>query len=214
MASFTGSVNLMALSGARILNVKDENGKDEPCICIPVHKSGITISENHRDANRPFVNLPVSMWPTSEAFKNAIIRNRQSRGDDMSNFATPSHQMEVSFSKEVREMMQKGGAIYNAMKARMIAAHDANLKDGQAKWEGLDEEAAGDESKALKNAIYNSMKIQLGNFYIHLPKGQQGQQQYTQNGGYQQQAPQYGQAAVAPFDASGQYGPNENDLPF
>ena len=216
MASFTGSINLMALSGAKLLKVKSEDGKSEDlCICIPVNKSGITVSKNDHDPQRPYINMNVALWPVSERYRQAIIDARARRGDDVSGFTPPSHQMEVSFKEEVRNQMKQGGTIYEAMKKRIAEAHDVSIDKNAAHWVGLDETQQGDENKKFKNAIYNSMKIQLGNFYIHQPQAQQGayQQPQYQQGAYQQ--PNYQSVNAAPFDAGSEgYDPSQDDLPF
>lgn len=216
MASLTGSINLMSLAGAKLLKVKSEDGKSEElCVCIPVGKSGITISKNERDAQHPYVNLNVALWPVSERYRQAIIDARVRRGDDVSGFTPPSHQMEVSFAEKVRIEMKQGGRIYNAMKQRVTEEHDAHLSEGDTPWTGLDETQQDEENRKLRNAIYNSMKLQLGNFYIH-------QAQPSQQGGYQQlqyqqgvyQQPQYKTADTALYNSVEPFNADGDDLPF
>lgn len=195
MASFYGSIDLMKLKGARLLSGIDEKHPQMNFVCIPcVNYSGVEIRK-HRQDDGYSASLNVNLWPVGEKYRQAAISNRQSRGEDISNYNPPSHQMEVGYPQTFREKAME------AAKARILREHPD--------W------ASPEHDRDVKNAVYEAVRIRLGNIIAHVSRQQQ-QQPY----GYQSAPTAQGVQGWTPpqVDAQGNelpaYNPEDDDLPF
>lgn len=154
MASFYGSIDLLKIKGARLLSGIDEKHKDMNFVCIPiVNYSGVSLQQN-RDGQGYRASLPVNLWPVSEKYRQTAIANRQSRGEDITNYNPPSHQMEVSYQQDFREKAME------AAKKRILTEHP-DWKDNP------------EHEKDLQNAVFNAVRIRLGNITAHIARQQQ-----------------------------------------
>lgn len=198
MASFYGSLDLLKFKGAKLLSGLDEKHPEMNYVCIPiVNYSGVSLLKGH-DGNMR-ANVPLNYWPVSERYRQAIIANKQSRGEDISRFNPPSHQVEVSYSQEFREKALE------AAKKRILTEHP-DWKDNP------------EHEKELKSEMYNAVRIRLGNITAHVEWGSSGYG--SPSNGYQQApAAQNAQPWTPPtVDADGNeqmpYGMEDDDLPF
>lgn len=161
MASFYGSIDLLKLKGARLLSGIDEKHPQMNFVCIPiVNYSGVSLQQN-RDGSGFRAQLPVNLWPVSDRYRQIVIQNKISRGEDVNGYNPPSHQMEVSYPQEFREKAME------AAKKRILTEHP-DWKDSP------------EHEKELKNEIYNAVRIRLGNITAHIAQQYQQTAQPTQ----------------------------------
>ncbi len=190
MANFSGSINLLGYKGARVFTNLDADHPQMAFVCIPVPYNEIVLSRDGK-----YANARVYMQETNDRFRQACVQRRQQAGDDISNYTPPSHQMEVSFSKEFREKAMESA------KKRLLTEHP--------EWVG--EQQDPEKNKDLKNAIYDAVRIRLGSMYYQQTWQQENGQGYGQ--GYRQtyqQAPQ----GTSQWEG-GEGGSNyDDDLPF
>lgn len=185
MANFSGNLDLMGFKGAKLMTGIDQEHSTVLYACIPVPYNDITVSRDGK-----YANARVYMSETSDRFRQACIQRRQQSGDDMTGYMPPSHQMEVSFSKEFRERAMQ------AAKRRILAEHP--------EWQGTQQDEQYNQE--LRNQIYDAVRCRLGSLYSH----------QRRTDGYQQPTASYQQAAQPQqYDAQQGYGyQQDDDLPF
>lgn len=190
MANFSGSIDLMKLQGARYLAGIDSENMGRQYICIPVVWNDIKVQGNEETGYRAMMRLYNSQ--TSENYQKVCVEKRQQRGDDMTNYAPPSHTCNLRYSKEFLEKLRKKA------KANLLAAHP--------EWNTpkLQDET---RNKDLRNAILNMTSLNLGSFYV--------QRYHTTNDDMPPMA-QRAAAATTPATppAEGDGNNPEDDLPF
>ena len=98
MASFNGSIDLLALNGAQVFTGIDPKNPTRAFVCVPVDLNEIKLTTSRNDAAKQIAGLRVNIWPLNEAYKNAVRRSAQERGD--SNVNVPTHEMQISFTTE------------------------------------------------------------------------------------------------------------------
>lgn len=193
MASFYGTIDLMKIKGAKVLSGLDEKHPNMNYVCIPiVNYSGVELRKG--DDNNYRASLPVNLWPLPESYRQKVLASRASRGEDVTNFNPPSHSAEVNYPEDFRKKAQE------AARKRILTEHP-DWKDNP------------EHEQELKNAVFNAVKIKLGNIYAHVAQPQQPL--------YQQQPvmPQATGWQPPVVDANGNADPlglpvDDDDLPF
>lgn len=153
MANFSGNENLLGFKGAKLFSGLDAQHPKMNWVCIPVDWNDIQVSADGTRAN-----VGVYIQETNEAFRQACITRKQQSGDDMTGYMPPSHQIEVSFSKEFRE--------------RALEAARKRLMSEHPEWTGMDNP---EENKDLKNAMYDAVRVRLGSIYARVKQQSQMQ---------------------------------------
>lgn len=195
MANFSGTENLLAFKGAKVFTGLDEKRPQMAWVCIPVPFNDIELS-----ADGKYANVGIFMQETNDKFRQACIQRRQMSGDPMEGYMPPSHQVEVSFSKEFRERAM------GAARKRIVSEHP--------EWQTNEDLQKPEFNKELKNAMYDAVRIRLGSFYARI---RQQQPAASQPVGQQVQTAQtWTPPQVDPI--TGQpvqdYNPADDDLPF
>lgn len=98
MASFNGSIDLLALNGAQVFTGIDQKNPNRAFVCVPVDLNEIKLTTSRNDANKQIAGLRVNIWPLNEAYKNAVRRSAQERGDN--NVNVPTHEMQLSYTTQ------------------------------------------------------------------------------------------------------------------
>lgn len=153
MANFSGNENLLAFKGAKLFSNLDPQHPNMNWVCIPVPYNDIQVS-----ADGKYANVSVYMQETNDNFRQACIQRKQQSGDDMTGYTPPSHQIEVSFSKEFRE--------------RALEAARKRLMTEHPEWTGMDDPK---QNSDLRNAMYDAVRIRLGSIYCRVKQQQQMQ---------------------------------------
>lgn len=202
MASFNGSIDLLALNGAQVFTGIDPKNPTRAFVCVPVDLNEIKLTTSRNDATKQIAGLRVNIWPLNEAYKNAVRRSAQERGD--SNVNVPTHEMQISFTTDYVK------AIAKAFPKLVEQVKEQNKERDP----GIMTQNAQDENSHLFKALRNRMSKRLAMFYQP--------QSNAQTTAYPQQA--YNTASnatayVAPANNENtqpQWGEsfNEEDLPF
>lgn len=167
--NFSGTENLLAFKGAKVFTGLDQQRPQMAWVCIPVPFNDIELS-----ADGKYANVGIFMQETNDKFRQACIQRRQMSGDPMEGYMPPSHQVEVSFSKEFRERAME------AARKRIVSEHP--------EWQTNEDLQKPEFNKELKNAMYDAVRIRLGSFYARIrqqqsaasqPVGQQAQTAQT-----------------------------------
>lgn len=98
MASYNGNIDLLSLNGAKAFKGIDKNNPERVYVCIPADLNEIKVEQHPQKPDRTLAKMRINIWPLNEQYKNAVRRSAQERGD--SNFAVPTHEMQMSFSVE------------------------------------------------------------------------------------------------------------------
>lgn len=107
---FRGSINLMALKGAQVLNVTMPNGKQQACVVIPAAYNDMI----NKDGNvAPYLNLVA--WEAGQKFIDAC--NSRHAGEE--GYVAPSHTVDLSYGQEFRQRAEE------AAKKRLLAENPA-----------------------------------------------------------------------------------------
>ena len=192
--NFSGTENLLAFKGAKLMTGLDDDHPQCLYVCIPVPYNDIQVSRDGR-----YANAAVYMQETNDKFRQACIQRRQQAGDPMDGYTPPSHQMEVSFSKDFRQRALE------AARRRLVQEHP--------EWQSSEDLCNPEHNAELKNAMYNAVRLRLGSMYARIRPSQSGQPQYGQT--------QYGQPAAQAQqwmpetggDYMGGMGYNDTNLP-
>lgn len=202
MASYNGSIDLLALNGAQVFTGIDQKNPTRAYVCVPVDLNEIRFVTSKNDPNKQIAGLRVNIWPLSEAYKNAVRRSAQERGDGDVN--VPTHEMTLSFTPEYIKATAKTFPKLVEQVKEQNKERDADIVNQDAQ----------DENTHLFKAIRNRMNKRLA--VLWQPK------QTTTTTAYPQQAYQTAGSAtayVAPAEGQ-QGGPfygetyNEDELPF
>lgn len=199
MASFNGSIDLLALNGAKLCSGINAKNPNQNYVCIPVDINEIKVTTSRNDQNKQIAGLRVNIWPLNEAYKNAARRSAQERGDINANI--PTHEVQQSFTVDfIKAVIKQFPKLVEQVK-------EANKERDP----DIVNQDPTDENTHLFKAIRNRMNKRIAMLYQP-----QSQPQQT---AYPQIAPQVQPAAyVAPAE-DGQISPEayadpESDLPF
>lgn len=201
MASYNGSIDLLALKGARLCSGINAKNPNQNFVCIPVDLNEIRVTTSRNDQNKHIAGLRVNIWPLSENYKNAARRSAQERGDANANI--PTHELTLSFTPDFVK------AIAKAMPALVQQVKDANKERDPE----IVNQDPNDENSHLFKAIRNRMNSRLAMLYQ--PQAQPQQTAYPQTAQQVQAA-----AYVAPAEGTDPFSPDaytaisEDDLPF
>lgn len=202
MASFNGSIDLLALNGAQVFTGIDPKNPTRAFVCVPVDLNEIKLTTSRNDATKQIAGLRVNIWPLNEAYKNAVRRSAQERGD--SNVNVPTHEMQISFTTEYVKDIAK------AFPKLVEQVREQNKERDP----GIMTQNVQDENSHLFKALRNRMSKRLAMLYQP--------QSNAQTTAYPQQAYNVASNAtayVAPANNENtqpQWGEsfNEEDLPF
>lgn len=202
MASFNGSIDLLALNGAQVFTGIDPKNPTRAFVCVPVDLNEIKLTTSRNDATKQIAGLRVNIWPLNEAYKNAVRRSAQERGD--SNVNVPTHEMQISFTTEyVKEIAKAFPKLVEQVR-----------EQNKERDPGIMTQNVQDENSHLFKALRNRMSKRLAMLYQP--------QSNAQTTAYPQQAYNVASNAtayVAPANNENtqpQWGEsfNEEDLPF
>lgn len=201
MASFNGSIDLLALNGAQVFSGIDQKNPQRAYVCIPVDLNEIKVTTSRNDPNKQIAGLRVNVWPLSENYKNAARRSAQERGDANANI--PTHEVQQSFTVDYIK------SIIKAFPKLVEQVKEANKERNP----DIVNQDPLDENTHLFKAIRNRMNKRIAMLYQ--PQSQPQQQAYPQ---------QFAQAGaptayVAPAEGSDPfsadaYADPDSDLPF
>lgn len=203
MASYSGNIDLLSLSGAQVFTGIDPKDPKRAYVCIPIDVNEIKLATARNNAERQLATFRVNIWPLNEQYKNAVRRSSAERGD--ASVSEPTHEMQQSYSTEY---------------IKAVAMHFPKLVEQvreQHKERDPDivNQDAQDENSHLFKALRNRMNRRIAMLY----------QPRTATAPIQTPTPPSMQTAGQPttFDAAaseaqGEYGWSENfnddDLPF
>lgn len=202
MASFNGSIDLLALAGAKLFTGIDQNSPNRAYVCIPVDLNDIRLSISRQNQGKQIAGLRVNIWPLNEQYKNKVRQSAIERGDN--NVNVPTHEMQISYSVDYVK------SIIKAFPKLVEEVKEANkLRDPN-----IVNQDPQDEGTHLFKAIRNRMNKRLAMLY-------QPQAQPAQTSAYPQ--PSYAQAGqvsayVPPTDGAETdyttFNDPDCDLPF
>jgi hypothetical protein len=199
MASYSGNIDLLSLSGAQVYKGIDAKNPERAFVCIPIATNEIKVEAAANNPQRMLAKMRVNIWPLNEQYKNRVRQSAQERGN--TNVNVPTHEMQLSLSTEHIKTVVK-------MFPKLVEQVKEANKERDPEIVNQD---PTDESSHLFKAIRQRMNKRLAMLY---------QPQPTQPSPYQQ--PTYAQAGaatgyVAPAQGAepdfGGYNP-EDDLPF
>lgn len=200
MASYSGNIDLLSLSGAQVFKGIDAKNPERAFVCIPISANEIKVEAAANNPQRMLAKMRVNIWPLNEQYKNRVRQSAQERGN--TNVNVPTHEMQLSFSTEHIKTVVK---MFPKLVEQVKEANKERDPD-------IVNQDPTDESSHLFKAIRQRMNKRLAMLY---------QPQPTQPSPYQQ--PTYAQAGaatgyVAPAqgtesDFAG-YNPEDDDLPF
>lgn len=202
MASFNGSIDLLALNGAQVFTGIDPKNPTRAFVCVPVDLNEIKLTTSRNDATKQIAGLRVNIWPLNEAYKNAVRRSAQERGD--SNVNVPTHEMQISFTTEyVKDIAKAFPKLVEQVK-----------EQNKERDPGIMTQNVQDENSHLFKALRNRMSKRLAMLYqpqSNAPTTAYPQQAYN--------VASNATAYVAPANNENtqpQWGEsfNEEDLPF
>lgn len=209
MASFNGSIDLLALNGAQVFSGIDQKNPKRAYVCIPVDLNEIKIQES-RTATVPDASasgqpkqraaLRVNIWPLSENYKTAARRSAQERGDTNANI--PTHEVQQSFTTDYIK------GIIKAFPKLVEQVKEANKERNP----DIVNQDPLDENTHLFKAIRNRMNKRIAMLYQ--PQSQPQQQAYPQQFAQAGAPTAYvapAEGEQVPFEA---YNAAEDDLPF
>lgn len=215
MASFNGSIDLLALNGAQVFSGIDQKNPQRAYVCIPVDLNEIKIQESRTAATTATVpdasasgiqakqraGLRVNIWPLNENYKAAARRSAQERGDLNANI--PTHEVQQSFTTDYIK------GIIKAFPKLVEQVKEAN-KDRNPDIVNQD---PLDENTHLFKAIRNRMNKRIAMLYQ--PQSQPQQTAYPQQFAYAGAPTAYVAPAEgeAPFNTA-DYAQSEEELPF
>ena len=153
MASFNGSIDLLALNGAQVFTGIDPKNPTRAFVCVPVDLNEIKLTTSRNDATKQIAGLRVNIWPLNEAYKNAVRRSAQERGD--SNVNVPTHEMQISFTTDyVKEIAKAFPKLVEQVK-----------EQNKERDPGIMTQNVQDENSHLFKALRNRMSKRLAMLY-------------------------------------------------
>lgn len=200
MASFNGSIDLLALKGARLCSGINAKNPNQNFVCIPVDLNEIRVTTSRNDQNKQIAGLRVNIWPLNENYKAAARRSAQERGDVNANI--PTHEVQQSFTTDYIK------GIIKAFPRLVEQVKEANKERNP----DIVNQDPTDENTHLFKAIRNRLNSRLAMLYQ--PQTQTQQTAYPQVA-QQVQAAAYVAPAEGddPFNSAAYADPN-SDLPF
>ncbi len=202
MASYNGSIDLLALNGAQVFTGIDQNNPTRAFVCVPVDLNEIRLTTSRNDATKQIAGLRVNIWPLNESYKNAVRRSAQERGD--SNVNVPTHEMQISYTTEYVKYIAKSFPKLVEQVKEQNKERDPSIVTQDVQ----------DENSHLFKALRNRMNKRLAMLYQ--PQSNAQQTAYPQQA---YNAASNATAYVAPANNDNtqpQWGENfnEEDLPF
>ena len=202
MASYNGSIDLLALNGAQVFTGIDPNNPTRAFVCVPVDLNEIRLTTSCNDATKQIAGLRVNIWPLNEAYKNAVRRKAQERGDN--NVNVPTHEMQISYTTEYVKYIAKSFPKLVEQVKEQNKERDPSIVTQDVQ----------DENSHLFKALRNRMNKRLAMLYQ--PQSNAQQTAYPQQA---YKAASNATAYVAPANnepTQPQWGENfnEEDLPF
>ena len=153
MASFNGSIDLLALNGAQVFTGIDPKNPTRAFVCVPVDLNEIKLTTSRNDATKQIAGLRVNIWPLNEAYKNAVRRSAQERGD--SNVNVPTHEMQISFTTDyVKEIAKAFPKLVEQVR-----------EQNKERDPGIMTQNVQDENSHLFKALRNRMSKRLAMLY-------------------------------------------------
>lgn len=165
MASFNGSIDLLALNGANVYTGIDQKNPNRAFVCIPVDLNEIKITASRQNADKQIAGLRVNMWPLNEQYKNKVRQSAMERGD--SNANVPTHELQINYSVDYVKAIAK---------AYPKLVEEVKEQNKQRDPDIVNQDVQ-DESTHLFKAMRNRMNKRLAMMY---------QPQQTQRTAYQQ----------------------------
>ena len=171
MASFNGSIDLLALNGAKVYTGIDQKNPNRAFVCIPVDLNEIKVTTSRQNADKQIAGLRVNMWPLNEQYKNKVRQSAMERGDQ--NVNVPTHELQISYSTEYVKAIAK---------AYPKLVEDVKEQNKQRDSDIVNQDAQ-DENSHLFKALRSRMNKRLAMMYQ--PQGATQQTAYQQPQGYQ-----------------------------
>lgn len=116
---FRGSINLMSLKGAQVLNVTMPNGKQQACVVIPAAFNDMVNKEGNVT---PYLNLVA--WEAGQKFIEAC--NQRHAGED--GYVAPSHTVDLSYGQEFRNRAEEAARKRLLAENPSLASNEDELK--------------------------------------------------------------------------------------
>lgn len=201
MASYNGSIDLLALNGAQVMTGVDQKNPQRAYVCIPVDFNEIKLTVSRNDPSKQIAGLRVNIWPLNENYKNAVRRSAQERGD--ANVNVPTHEVQMSYSTDyVKYIAAKAPGIVEQVKQQN--------KDRDP---GIVTQDVQDETSHLFKAFRSRMNKRLAMLY---QPQQQAAPSTTPHPNYQTAGAATAYVPSAEQDDAYAFGANfnEDDLPF
>lgn len=201
MASYNGSIDLLALNGAQVMTGVDQKNPQRAYVCIPVDFNEIKLTVSRNDPSKQIAGLRVNIWPLNENYKNAVRRSAQERGD--ANVNVPTHEVQMSYSTDyVKYIAAKAPGIVEQVKQQN--------KDRDP---GIVTQNVQDETSHLFKAFRGRMNKRLAMLY---QPQQQAALSTTPQPNYQTAGAATAYVPSAEQDDAYAFGANfnEDDLPF
>nr|DAN13008.1 MAG TPA: hypothetical protein [Caudoviricetes sp.] len=201
MASYNGSIDLLALNGAQVMTGVDQKNPQRAYVCIPVDFNEIKLTVSRNDPSKQIAGLRVNIWPLNENYKNAVRRSAQERGD--ANVNVPTHEVQMSYSTDyVKYIAAKAPGIVEQVKSQN--------KDRDP---GIVTQNVQDETSHLFKAFRSRMNKRLAMLY---QPQQQAATATTPQPNYQTAGAATAYVPSAEQDDAYAFGSNfnEDDLPF
>lgn len=201
MASYNGSIDLLALNGAQVMTGVDQKNPQRAYVCIPVDFNEIKLTVSRNDPSKQIAGLRVNIWPLNENYKNAVRRSAQERGD--ANVNVPTHEMQMSYSTDyVKYIAAKAPGIVEQVK-----------QENKDRDPGIVTQNVQDETSHLFKALRSRMNKRLAMLY---QPQQQAAPSTIQRPNYQTAGTATAYVPQAEQDDAYAFGANfnEDDLPF
>lgn len=201
MASYNGSIDLLALNGAQVMTGVDQKNPQRAYVCIPVDFNEIKLTVSRNDPSKQIAGLRVNIWPLNENYKNAVRRSAQERGD--ANVNVPTHEMQMSYSTDyVKYIAAKAPGIVEQVK-----------QENKDRDPGIVTQNVQDETSHLFKALRSRMNKRLAMLY---QPQQQAAPSTIQQPNYQTAGTATAYVPQAEQDDAYAFGANfnEDDLPF
>jgi hypothetical protein len=201
MASYNGSIDLLALNGAQVMTGVDQKNPQRAYVCIPVDFNEIKLTVSRNNPSKQIAGLRVNIWPLNENYKNAVRRSAQERGD--ANVNVPTHEMQMSYSTDyIKAIAAKAPGLVEQVKQQN--------KDRDP---GIVTQNVQDETSHLFKALRSRMNKRLAMLY---QPQQQAAPSTIQQPNYQTAGTATAYVPQAEQDDAYAFGANfnEDDLPF
>lgn len=201
MASYNGSIDLLAYNGAKMYKGIDAKHPERAFICIPVDANDIRVTTSRQNADKQIAGARVNIWPLSDAYKNKVRQSAAERGD--TNVNVPTHEIQTNLSTDyIKAMIKAFPKLVDEVKeANKQRDPDIANQDPQ------------DENTHLYKAIRNRMNKRIAMLYQ--PQNANAQA-YQQPAAYQTAASvsEYSAPADGSVASPASWVNPDDDLPF